>query len=147
YRRVVTAPEGAYLRLQGAWGEGAVLVGEFERPRNLARFAAYDTRTWERRPLPLPVARQAVPHDLDRVALLAAPREGAGDFDPVAAVHLWRGERAEPLEVVRGRELHLAWSPDGRRLLVTRRVTERVPDLPGATRSPWRTHLLESTRD
>ena len=122
-RRMAAAPEGVFLRPLAAWGEGRVLVGESEtglgRP---LRYRLYDTRDWSHRPIELPPADRVEAHDPARALLVIREDDSRA---PLHRVLLREGGAApRPLLHLRGRDVRLHWSPDGRRLAVGAAIEE-----------------------
>ena len=140
-RRIARAPEGVFLRPLSHWGDHAVLVGESESALTPAtRFRVYDTRSWTASAIELPAADRVLAADSTR-AVLVLRQEGA--HDPVHRLSLWRsGQGVQPLRDVTGRDLRLAWSPDGRRLAVST-AGEEIDQATGSVEAYYRTGIAE----
>ena len=135
-RRIARAPEGVFLRPLSPWGARGVLVGE---GTPAARFRVYDAPSWGSRGIDLPGADRVVAHDSAR-AVLVTRREGS--HDPIHQLSLWDGGGARPLLSVPGRDVRIAWSPDGTRLVVSAAGEEA--DAEGGSVQPYyRTWVVE----
>jgi hypothetical protein len=150
YRRVTGVPDGVHLHPLGPWSDDEWLVGE-ARPGapGFARFWAYHTRRWSRRPLDLPPADRVLATAPARVLLGLPPgAAGAAVAADVAGPAAGSAPGALELVLASGRGLvrpgvvvdgdaMAAWDPGGSRVVVVARAGE------DAASSVMRVLLLE----
>lgn len=108
-RLVAAARDDRFLRAAGLVAADSLLVLEHDRQGGPVAQWVYDTRSWQRRPRPLPPGR-AFPHTSGRIAVITSEGDGARllvvDGPHTHHVTGVRPGDAEPV----------VWAPDGRRL-------------------------------
>ncbi len=110
-RIVAAAQDDRFLRVAGRVAADSLLVLEHDRQGTPVAQWAYDTRSWQRHPRPLPAGR-VFPHNTGRVAVITSEGEDVrllvADGPHMHTISGVRPAEGEPV----------VWAPDGRQLAV-----------------------------
>jgi hypothetical protein len=143
YAKVTDVADGVFLRPLTRWSERAILVGEAGPGSQwVERYWIYDTNTWSRHSVSLPLQASNV-RVADSTSVLIIEQDQTAPRPARTRLILWRRGVARAIAEISTEWTGIEWSPDGRRLAIVVTVQAPVAGMPGSFVTRHVAYVLE----